>query len=164
MERRDTPGDGDERTQLVAHLDQMRATFASKVLGVPDDKLSWSPVPSGTSLGGLLQHLTQTEDWWFSHIVGRRPVAYEWHDDDPDSDFRVPPGATAESMVAAYDSECARSNEVVAATDLDAMTDPDGERPGRSLRWVLLHMIEEVARHAGHADIVRELLDGATGW
>jgi uncharacterized damage-inducible protein DinB len=163
MERVESPHTGDDRTLLVAHLDYLRATMAAKVGGVPDDKLAWSPVGSGTSLGGMLNHLTLVEDWWFSHIVGRAPIAHPWSEDDPDSDFRVPPGATAESMVAAYAAECARSNAVIAATDLDAMTDPDGERPGRSLRWVLVHMVEEVARHAGHADIVRELLDGTVG-
>jgi uncharacterized damage-inducible protein DinB len=155
----------DDRTLLLAHLDSARENMAKKVLGVPPDRLAWSPVGSGTSLGGLLQHLTQVEDWWFSVNIGTQPPAYAWNDDDPDSDFRVPEGATAEGMVAAYEAEVVRSNAIVAAHDLDTTTtDPAGERPGRSLRWVVLHMLEETARHAGHADIVRELLDGSTGW
>lgn len=155
----------DDRTLLLAHLDSARENMAKKVLGVPPDRLAWSPVGSGTSLGGLLRHLTQVEDWWFSVNVGRQPPAYVWNDDDPDSDFRVPEGATAEGMVAAYEAEVARSNALIAAHDLDTTTiDPAGEWPGRSLRWVVLHMLEETARHAGHADIVRELLDGSTGW
>jgi uncharacterized damage-inducible protein DinB len=154
-----------ERTLLVAHLDDAREAVARKVLGTPADKLAWSPLGSGTSLGGLLRHLTQVEDWWFSVNVARQRPAYVWNDDDPDSDFRVPEGATAESMVAAYEAECARSNAVIAAHDLDTTTtDPDGERPGRSLRWVVLHMLEETARHAGHVDVLRELLDGTVGY
>jgi len=163
MDRTDPPHVADERTLLVAFLDYQRATIARKALGVPDHMLSWSPVGTGTSLGGLLTHLTQVANWWFTAHVGRGEVAYPFDEADPDSDFRVPPGATAESLVEAYAAECARSNAAIAAADLDGETDPAGERPGRSVRWVLLHMIEETARHNGHLDAVRELVDGIVG-
>ena len=161
MELLRAPFLADERTMLNAYLDVARDTIVRKVSGVTDEQARWSPVPTGTSLLGLVCHLTEVERWWFAYHVGDMDVTFAWSDEDPDADFRGPEGATLAGMVAAYEQECERSRAVVAAASLDQII--GGERPGRSVRWVLLHMIEETARHAGHADIVRELVDGAVG-
>ncbi len=152
----------DEKTTLGAFLDAYRATLVRKAAGLTDEQARWSPVPSGTSLFGLLSHLTYAERWWFSKIVAGLDVELPWTDDGhPDVDWHGAPGATLADVVAAYEQECARSREVYAAADLDTVL--TGEEAGRSVRWVVVHMVEETARHAGHADVIRELVDGSTG-
>ena len=151
----------DERTLLTDLLDYQRATLVRKVAGLTDEQARFSPVPTGTSLWGLVAHLGMVERWWFARIVANLDVDFPWNDDDPDADFRGPDGATLADLVATYETECERSRAVVAAASLD---DPTHEpREGRSVRWVLLHMIEETARHNGHADLLRELIDGTVG-
>jgi uncharacterized damage-inducible protein DinB len=160
MERIHPIRDADERTGLVMNLDYQRATLLSKVAGLTEEQARWSPVPSGTSLFGLVAHLTSVERWWFARCVGNLDVEFPWTDEDPDADWRGPEGATLDSIVADYERECARSNEVLAAASLDARS---VERPRCTVRGIALHMVEETARHNGHADILRELIDGTTG-
>lgn len=152
----------DERTTLTEYLDFHRATLVRKVEGLTDEQAKQTPLPSGTSLWGLLCHLRWTELWWFSVVVGGLDLAIPWTDEDPDADWRVPEGETLASLVASYESECARSREVLAAADLDTVVHLEGREP-RTVRWVLAHMVEETARHNGHADVLRELIDGALG-
>lgn len=116
-------------------------------------------MPSGTNLLGLIQHLTGVEEHWFQRV---------FLDEDPGTNdsMDVPAGATRDQVVAAYRKACARSDEIVHATpDLSTLAriaNP-GEDGKDSLRVIMAHMIEETARHAGHADILRERIDGATG-
>ncbi|GHE94305.1 hypothetical protein GCM10017786_29170 [Amycolatopsis deserti] len=149
----------DEQTTLVAFLDYLREAIIAKATGVPDEAARAAGVPSGTSLLRLVKHLTAVEHNWFVWAYAGEEVEL-WDDD------ALPAAAdTTDSLVAEYRAMVKRCNEIVAGcADLD--------RPGvrslretepPSMRWVLVHMIEETARHAGHADILREQIDGSTG-
>ena len=146
-----------ERETLVAFLDYLRESVIVKASGLEGESLHRAMVPSGTTLLGLVKHLTMAETYWF-------------HWSFAGDDIEIPtdalaPSDTAEVVVSAYRHAIRRSNEIVAsAPDLEGLSahDHHGEGP-LSLRWVLVHMIEETGRHAGHTDILREQLDGATG-
>ncbi len=164
----DTPRAGTELETLRGILGENRSIMLWKLDGLDDDHARWSPVPSGTSLGGLVKHLAYVEIWWFRHAFASEDIdwdtTYPWSDDDPDADFRVEPGESVAALRALYASAVAHSDRVIdGATSLDARCALEGH-DHRSLRWVVTHMIEETARHAGHADIIRELLDGSTGY
>lgn len=156
---------GDERTQLTGFLDFHRATLEWKCAGLTADQLARQAVaPSTMSLLGLVRHLAEVERAWFDRVAGvTRPLPYS-SPDDRDAEFD---GAVGDPVVAAEAFQTWRTaideaREVTARTDLDATF----EHPvnGRtSLRWVLIHLIEEYARHNGHADLLREAIDGATG-
>jgi hypothetical protein len=122
-------------------------------------------VPSGTSLLGVVKHLGYVERGWFQSGIEGRTFEVPWTEEDPDADFRIEPGETIEGIVAWYEEQCERSRQIVAATPgLEVLDVRVREgRPRRSLRWILVHMVEETARHAGHMDIIREQIDGATG-
>ncbi|MFI9320012.1 DinB family protein [Kitasatospora aureofaciens] len=152
----------DERTTLLAFLDYLREAVIAKVDGLGDEDARRPGVASGTSLLWLVRHLTVVEHNWFEWAYGglgeQGPV---------DSEAAVPADLTVAAAVAAYRDAIARANAVAqAAPDLDRpgarSLRPDAAE-GPSLRWVLVHMIEETGRHAGHADIIREQLDGAVG-
>jgi hypothetical protein len=149
---------GDERTVLESVLDFQRAIAVRKVLGVPDGDARRRLVPSETTLAGLLAHLTLVEDNWFQRVLtGSTPPGV-----GDDGGWAVPEGGTVEELVAAYRAECARSRETAARYPLDH-TGSHPQLGPVSLRWIYVHMIEETARHVGHADILREQTDGATG-
>jgi uncharacterized damage-inducible protein DinB len=157
------PTTAGEFTTLTTFLDYFRAVVARKLEGVDHDGLRAHLVPSeGTTLGGIVVHLAHVERWWFQEVYGGRRLEYPWSDSDPDADFRVPDDATAESIVAFYRTCCEESRKAVEADpDLDRQV-TRGSRTV-SLRWILVHMIEETARHAGHLDLLREAWDGAVG-
>lgn len=148
-----------ERYVLLGYLNKMRHAIVRTSEGLAEEQLRKAGVPSGTSLLGLIQHLTGVEEHWFQRVfLGERLVA--------DKSMEVPAGVTRDQLVTAYRQACARSDEIVrACPDLStraAIPNP-GEQQRDSLRVILGHMIEETARHAGHADILREQIDGATG-
>lgn len=157
----DPPRDKPERETLLAFLDYFRTVMIRKVEGVDDAGLRMSPVPSGTCLGGLIKHLAYVERWWFQAAWMSEAVEFPWTDEDPDADFRVEDHDTADTLIELYRGECARSREIVGDTPLDEVV--VGSRGETSLRWIVVHMIEETARHAGHADLIREMIDGAVG-
>src|SRR5690606_30890649 len=109
----DPPLAGDEAAMLTSFLDYFRSVMIRKVEGVDDEKLRWSPVPSGTCLGGLIKHLAYVERYWFQSVWAGREVAFPWTDDDPDADFRLDPDDTADSLIDFYRQECdvSRSEE-----------------------------------------------------
>ncbi len=154
-----------ERETLEGFLDYYRVVIVRKVAGVSPEDAARPLVPSGTSLLGVVKHLGWVERGWFQAGMAGQTYEVPWTDEDPDADFRVEPGETIEGLVAWYHDQCERSREIVAATpDLDTLEKRIREgRPRRSLRWILVHMIEETARHAGHMDIIREQIDGAVG-
>ncbi|WP_234322962.1 DinB family protein [Streptomyces sp. NRRL S-350] len=151
----------DEPTTLVAFLDYLREAVVAKVDGISDEDARRPGVASGTSLLWLVRHLTVVEHNWFVW-------AYQGVGEKPRESEAVPlDGATVAGEIAAYREAIARSNAVTAdAPDLDRpgvrSLRPDAAE-GPSLRWVLVHLIEETGRHAGHADIIREQLDGTVG-
>ena len=121
-------------------------------------------VPSGTSLLGLVKHLTEVEHGWFVNEyaqLGEAPL-FET-ENDPDAGFRIEPDETAAELVAGYQAICARSRAIVAAAASMDETVPNARHGRIDLRRIMLHMIEETARHNGHADIIRELIDGVVG-
>jgi uncharacterized damage-inducible protein DinB len=158
------PPVADERTALAGWLDFHRATLVLKLDGLDDEQLRRPMVPSGTSLLGLVKHLTEVEHGWFVNEYARLGEAPLFEtDDDPDASFRIEPDETAADLVAAYQAICDRSRAIVAAASSLDETVPNARRGRIDLRRIMLHMIEETARHNGHADIIRELIDGAVG-
>ena len=152
----------DERDTLAGFLDLQRGVMLRKVAGLDDESLRRSMTPSGLTLLGMLQHLAYVERWWFRAVFAGEDVSFPWTDDDPDADWRAEPDESVESIAALYLKECARAREIVAAASFDDIcTTSQGDNI--TLRWIVTHMIEETARHLGHADIMREAIDGATG-
>jgi uncharacterized damage-inducible protein DinB len=164
VERIKAPYIAAEREALAAWLDFERATLLTKLEGLDDEQLRRPMVPSGVCLLGLVKHLTAVEHGWFAVDFARSGEEYLFESpDDPDAEFKIEPTDATDSVVAGYLRACERSREIVArAESLDERTPLSGGRE-LDLRWILIHMIEETARHNGHADIIRELIDGTTG-
>jgi len=141
---------------LGAMLDFHRDALIRKTQGLDDGQLRHSYVPSGINLLGLVYHLTRTEAWWFEGVFGGDPF-----DGYPPHEHKAPPGMGYAKVVQGYREQCTRSREIVTRAQLDDVSKGAFMQP--SLRWILVHMIEETARHNGHADVIRELLDGQTG-
>lgn len=152
---------GDERTTLLGFLQHQRDLVAWKVRGAPDDVLRSVSTPTGLTLHGLVRHLEHVERSWFrEEFAGEDDLLYEWTDEDPDGELHVPVHVTMASLLDDYAAESARCDAVIsAAPSLDAVA------VGRpfSLRWIVLHLIEETARHLGHIDLLREQADGEVG-
>ncbi|WP_212914700.1 DinB family protein [Streptomyces sp. TS71-3] len=156
------PGTGAEKEILHASLQRHRAAVLWKVEGLDDEQVRRPMTPSGTHLLGLVKHLAAVEYGWFCETFGRQVEPLPFDPDDENADLRVAPGETTADVLAFYARARAAADGVIGELDLDATgTAWHGARV--SLRWVLVHMIEETARHAGHMDIVRELIDGARG-
>jgi hypothetical protein len=163
-EREVAPAIADERTTLTGFLDFQRSTLALKCDGLTDEQLRERAVPpSQLSLLGIVRHMAEVERNWFRPILSGAELSLifspglDWQRTFHDLDD----ASVAESF-AAWQAECAHARELVAAApSLDVTGLRRGERI--CLRWVLTHMIEEYARHNGHADLIRERLDGATG-
>lgn len=159
---RRVPLTGDEKESLKVALDRHRDAVLWKLEGLGDDDLRRPMVPSGTSLLGMVKHLATVEYAWFCETFGRETEPLPLDDDDPDADLRVQPHETTADVLAFYERARAASDKVIAELDVeDTGTAWFGDAV--SLRWVLIHMVEETARHAGHVDIVRELIDGTIG-
>ncbi|MGI8696361.1 MAG: DinB family protein [Mycobacteriales bacterium] len=152
----------DERTTLAAFLDLYRGIVAKKVAGLADADARRRLVSSPTTVGGIVKHLRWVEFGWFSQLLGQRS-GDNLRAHDRASEFRFEPDETLAGLLADYAAECERSRAVAATHSLDAAA--PHRRLGRvSLRWIYVHMIEETARHAGHLDILREQIDGSTGF
>ncbi|GAA2748634.1 MULTISPECIES: DinB family protein [Kitasatospora] len=157
------PFTGEEKESLFVALDRHRDAVLWKVQGLDDEQLRRPMTPSGTNLLGLVKHLAGAELGWFCETFGREtgPLPFDLDADDT-SDMRVEPHETTEEVLAFYARARAASDAVIGELDLDHL----GKAwfgDAVSLRWVLIHMATETARHAGHLDILRELIDGATG-
>ncbi len=164
MERIDEPYAADERTMLIAWLDRHRATVFTKTEGLAED-LAHRPLLASSPLmtiAGLVSHLYWVERSWFEHVMLSVPDDGPWTDEDPDREFRVDDVPLAR-LLADYERQCVRNNEIARSLDLDTEAKVERRRGRVTLRWVLVHMIEETARHNGHIDILREMLDGVTG-
>lgn len=159
--------DSNERQTLETFLDYLRDAMVRKARGVSEEDARRRFVSSVTTLGGLIKHLRWVEQSWFAERVDQVPEAElptpPWTDDDPDADFRLEPDEKLGDVIDEYLLQCARSREIAAKYDLDHTFPSPNGKYSISLRWVYVHMIEETGRHAGHADILRELIDGATG-
>ncbi|MCC9174967.1 DinB family protein [Arthrobacter sp. zg-Y179] len=151
-----------ERETLIGFLDYFRATVHLKAAGLSDADGAKQLLPSLTTVSGLVQHLTDVERLWFQdRIDGQQGVPLRWSAEDPDGEFRVSESDSLVRLLADYEAACGQSREVLARYGLEDRC--RGGDKGQSVRWVLVHMIEETSRHCGHLDILRELLDGSTG-
>jgi uncharacterized damage-inducible protein DinB len=168
------PPEGSEVATLLGFLDYQRATLEWKCRGLSDEQLRMALPPSPITLGGLLKHLACVEDSWFTEVVAGEPAVEPWasadYQADPQWNWHSAAGDSGEYLRALWTSGVNRSRAVVQAqltrggeVALNAAhADWQLPRPV-SLRWVLVHMIEEYARHNGHADLIRESIDGQTG-
>jgi uncharacterized damage-inducible protein DinB len=151
-----------EREMLDGWVDYHRATLLWKCQGLTEEQLKQRAVPpSKLSLLGLVRHMTEVENGWFSRAVGRLKEPRYFTGETPDGEFDWVDDADAAADIAVYLAECAESRRAVADLTLDH-TFPRRDDTF-SLRWVYTHMLEEYARHNGHADLLRERIDGATG-
>lgn len=151
-----------EKEMLWVALDRHRDAVVWKLQGLGDDDLRRPMVPSGTSLLGMVKHLASVEYGWFCETFGRETEPLPFVDDDPEADMRAEPDESAADILAFYERARAASDKVIDELDLDDTGRTErGDEP--SLRWVLIHMVEETCRHAGHVDIVREMIDGMAG-
>ena len=151
-----------ERQVLEAFLDLYRDILRRKLTGLSDRQIRQRHVPSQTTLGGLVKHLAAVEREWFQVVLAGRS-AEELGAPLPDDGWTLASDDTAETLLAGYERACAASRQVASRFSLDDRV--SHPRMGQvSLRWIYVHMIEESARHVGHADILREQTDGATGF
>jgi uncharacterized damage-inducible protein DinB len=166
VERLIPPQDAGERQMLTAWLDLHRATLAHKCEGLSDDQLREQSVPpSSLSLLGLVRHMAEVERNWFRPLLAGEQMAGLWAAGevlDPEPAFDEAATADVAVAFAAWRAECDRAREL---TNAAASLEVTGMRGGArfSLRWVMVHLIEEYARHNGHADLLRERIDGSTG-
>lgn len=171
--RPEPPLAADELGTLLGFLDFQRATLEWKTRGLDDEELRRPLPPSAMTLGGLLHHLAYVEDYWFAEVASEAPSAEPWASVDwkaePDWDWTSASTRSAAELRAFWASRVAASNATVARllnADPDALDATHPAWGGRglvSLRWILVHMVEEYARHNGHADLLRESVDGQTG-
>jgi uncharacterized damage-inducible protein DinB len=173
-ERPEPPYDSAEAATLLGFLDYQRTTLERKCRGLSDQQLRLTLPPSPITLGGLLKHLACVEDSWFTETVGGQPLPEPWasvdFEADPQWDWRTAAADTGDALRALWAERVGRSRGIVQAQLSEgeeaalSRTHPAWGRPDPvSLRWVLTHMIEEYARHNGHADLIRESIDGQTG-
>ncbi|MFJ4365662.1 DinB family protein [Streptomyces chartreusis] len=151
-----------EKETLRASLDRHRDAVLWKLQGLDDEGLRRPMTPTGTNLLGLVKHLGSVEYGWFVSSFGGE-VEPLWFDPYTDQDMRADQGETTRQIVEFYGRARAAADRVIAERALTDLGRPDWRAGEVSLRWVLVHMIEETARHAGHMDILRELIDGVTG-
>jgi hypothetical protein len=165
-ERSEPPNSGPERAQLEGWLEFHRATLLKKCGGLTFEQLCQRPAaPSNLSLLGLLRHMTVVEQVWFELVFAGADVEAPYvPDGDREAQFRDLDSATLEQVADLYLATCQRSRELAEGHGLDELAAV--ERRGRhvDLRWIYVHMIEEYARHNGHADLLREMIDGQTGF
>lgn len=170
--RPEPPESAGEVATLIGFLEFQRATLEWKTRGLAGDDLARTVAASSMTLGGLLKHLAFVEDHWSSYMLHDRPRSAPWSDvdwaADPDWEWRTSaaddPEALRRGWMDAVTASRASLDEALAAGGLDRTARrarPDGSAP--TLRWILVHMIEEYARHNGHADLLREAIDGQVG-
>jgi uncharacterized damage-inducible protein DinB len=159
-------GDADERAMLVGWLDYHRVTLALKCAGLTDRQLKTASVPSSSlTLLGLVRHLTDVERYWFREVFdGEVGVVGYSSEEAPDDDFDALDSAPVDEVFARWRGEQAHAVKLVdRAASLDQAARQARHDSPPSLRWILTHMVEEYARHNGHADLIREALDGSRG-
>jgi uncharacterized damage-inducible protein DinB len=154
---------GSERQVLEAFLDFHRQVLASKLDGISETEARHRRVPSNTTLAGLIKHMIGVERGWFQEVLGgRNPADIGPNVGGGDESWDLAENETVSSLITEYEQTCEQSRQTAAQFALqDAVPQPDLGQV--SLRWIYVHMIEETARHVGHADILREQTDGAAG-
>ncbi|MBA2552614.1 MAG: DinB family protein [Geodermatophilaceae bacterium] len=165
--RKRPPFVADERTQLVGWLDLQRAIVHWKCEGLADADAHRSVLPTSPlmTMAGVISHLRWVEYTWFEVVFLGGPAVGLPFDDGPEDADMLVEGIPLARLLEEYAQQCAVSNDIVAAHSLDAVgKHPDFNADAATLRWMLIHMVEETARHVGHLDAIRELLDGEKGY
>jgi uncharacterized damage-inducible protein DinB len=164
----DRQTDTDERADLLAFLAAQRHCIREIVKGLDEAALRQTVVPSGWTPLGMIEHLAHAERFWFQHVLTGHADELPWPSPSVDNDdMSFTSQRSVDDVLGFYDDHCARSDAVLSSMALTARPSgavpPDMAELARNVRTVVLHMIEETARHAGHLDIARELIDGRTG-
>lgn len=162
----DTPPAWDERTQLTTFLDYARDTARAKCEGVSPENAHKALLPGSPlmSMGGVISHLRWVEYFWFQVVFLGQEDQGPWTEEDPDREMRIAVDYPLTQLLDEYAEQSARYRDLAAGNDLDKRAKrPISDGRHVDLRWVLLHLVEETARHNGHLDILREMLDGTTG-
>ncbi|MET9258206.1 DinB family protein [Streptomyces sp. NPDC003717] len=166
-ERREPATDADERTMLEGWLEYHRLTLALKCEGLTDAQLrTASAAPSELTLLGLVRHMAEVERSWYRRVLTAQDAGPLYYSDaDPDGEFHLTEADTWQEAYAVWQAEIEAARRAAADFALDDMSRGTHSRTGErfSLRWIHTHLIEEYARHNGHADLLRERVDGATG-
>jgi uncharacterized damage-inducible protein DinB len=165
------PPVADEREGLLAYLAQMRAVIRIAAYGLTDEQARLAPTPGPLTIGGLIKHVAAVERTWMDTVLQRRRPSEE-RQQDYENNFHLGPDETLADVLASYDTATKQTDAIIAGIgDLGQPVPIPQDAPwfpkdveAWSVRWVLLHLIQETARHAGHADIVRESIDGATAF
>jgi hypothetical protein len=167
VDRREPPLVNGEREALEAWLDYQRQTLLVKCSGLTAEQLREHAVPpSGLTLLGLIRHMTDVERWWFRVHAANREMTFRYFtEENLNADFEELGAPDAATVLAAFWEEVGLARAAVRDLDLDHVVPSHGDHPERvrDLRWIYVHMIEEYARHNGHADLLRERIDGVTG-
>jgi uncharacterized damage-inducible protein DinB len=166
MARTDLPATFDERAMLTTFLDFARATVHAKCAGVAAAGARNAPLATSPlmTLSGIVNHLRWVENWWFEVVLQDLPNNAPWTEDDIDREWRIAVDRPIEELLAEYEQQCQLNRELVERLELDTpakVTVRDGQTV--TLGWIVLHMVEETARHNGHLDVLRELADGVVG-
>jgi hypothetical protein len=171
--RTDPPLRASEADTLLGYLDYQRDTLRRKTYDLSSEQLRTTLPPSTMTLGGMLKHLALVETWWFNEVLLGEPQIEPWAsvdwDADEDWDWHSADADSPEQLRTIFDSATAASDEIIRTALADGGLDRLSVRESRrsegafSLRWIIVHMIEEYARHNGHADLLRESIDGVTG-
>ena len=161
----DIPETFDERTLLVQMLHYAQDTAVMKVSGLPQELARAAPLPDSPIMSpvNILNHLRWVERSWVNHDLFGGEDDGPWSEEDPDAEFRQGSELPIGEVIALYEQEAARTRAVFHEIDLDTVRAGERIRQPVTARWILLHLIEETARHNGHLDILRELADGAKG-
>lgn len=165
MTRTDTPPALDERTILQTMLDYTRETAIAKVEGLSDMLVVAAPIATSplTNPASLINHLRWVEfDWIETRFLGGEDLG-PWTEEDPDGEMTQGLAMTADEVIAAYRAQTKRCDELVADVDLETLSARAMRDFHPNLRWILMHLVEETARHNGHLDLLREMADGEVG-
>jgi uncharacterized damage-inducible protein DinB len=157
----------DERTALDQLIDYQRATLLGKCAGLTSAQLKQRAVPPSTlSLLGVVRHMTEVERWWFRMHANCEELGWPYDPEQTGADFEEIADADAASNLGAYLQELDAARAAVSGKSLDLVVPSRGDHHERTrdIRWIYLHMIDEYARHTGHVDLLREAIDGATGY
>ncbi len=164
-QRRGPDFGGPELDMLIGYLAYERDTLLWKLDGLDDEQLRRPHQPSGLTLLGIVKHLTDVERSWVRGIVGGEAIRHYSDPDDPQRYWRIEPDDTTAAIITGYRAEGDQSDAIVRERGLDAPVSfiRDHAERDMTVRWVVIHLVEETARHVGHADLMRETIDGATG-
>jgi len=157
---------GPERAMLIGFLDYFRRVLVRKASGLNQAQLATTLTPSTLTIAGLVKHLAHVEDFWFTYCLLGAPMRGSWAssswDDDRDCEMTSATHDSPEQLLTQFETSVARSDSALTlVTDLDQLAAVPPRRGATSLRWILIHMVEEYARHLGHVDLIRESIDGS---